>query len=401
MKVLHVIPSVALYRGGPSVVIRAITRGLARQGIETHVATTDDNKPAPLEVPLDRPVEEDGITYHYFPSQTRFYLCSLPFTNWLWSCAGKYDVIHIHAVFSYCSNVAAWIAYCKRVPYIIRPLGVLNRWGFENRRPVLKRLSFALIEKSLLGRAAAVQYTTEQERDEAADLKFAHYPVVIPNPVDLPDAGNVRQGEFRAQYPELTGREIVLFLSRIDPKKGIDLLLPAFRDVLRKDAAVTLVIAGDGDSSLVRNLRRLASELGIEGSVLWPGFLTGSKRMAAFADADIFVLPSYSENFGMAPVEAMRMGIPVVVTDQVGIHKEVSEGRAGIVTPPAIAPLASALTLLLREAGLRLEMGRNGAPLAAARYSVGMVAGRLIDLYGTLCPQPMKEALPSDAYHLQ
>jgi glycosyltransferase involved in cell wall biosynthesis len=387
MKVLHVIPSVAPWRGGPSVAIRAVTRGLSRQGINTHVATTNDNQPGPLEVPLGRPVDEDGVTYHYFPRQTRFYICSLPFSTWLWRSAHEYDLIHIHAVFSYCSNVAAWIAHRKAIPYIIRPLGVLNRWGLENRRPVLKQMSYALLEKRLLSRAAVVQYTTEQERDEAASLGFPHRSAVIPNPVEAAQPASEVRGQFRAQYPELADRRIVLFLSRIDPKKGIDLLLPAFRDVLRQDPRAALVIAGEGEPSLLDRLRRMASGLGIGNSVFWPGFLSGARRTAAFADADLFVLPSYSENFGMAPVEAMSSGLPVVLTDQVGIHKEVTEARAGIVTSASSQPLASAIAILLRQEEMRSEMGRNALRLAASRYSVEAVTGRLIDLYLGLCPQ--------------
>jgi glycosyltransferase involved in cell wall biosynthesis len=387
MKTLHVIPSVAPWRGGPSAAIRAIARGLARRGLETHVATTNDNQPAPLEVPLGRPVDEDGVTYHYFPRQTSFYICSLPFSNWLWRRAAEYDLIHIHTVFSYCSNVAAWIAYRKTIPYIIRPLGVLNRWGFENRRPVLKQMSFALIEKRLLSRAAVVQYTTEQERDEAASLGFPHRPVVIPNPVEIAGLGNQVRGQFRTQYPELADRRIVLFLSRIDPKKGLDLLLPAFREVQRQDPRAALVIAGEGERSLVDHLHRMASELGIASSVFWPGFLSGTRRAAAFADADLFVLPSYSENFGMAPVEAMGFGLPVVLTDQVGIHTEVSGARAGVVTRVSSEAIASAIAILLRNEEMRSEMGRNASRLAASRYSVEAVAGSLIDLYEGLCPQ--------------
>jgi glycosyltransferase involved in cell wall biosynthesis len=402
MKVLHVIPSVALWRGGPSAAIRVITRGLARQGLDTHVATTDDNRPTRLNVPLQAPVDEDGVIYHYFPRQIRYYICSAPFAAWLWRHVGDYDVIHIHTIFSYCPTVAAWIASQKGVPYIIRPAGMLSRWGFHNGRPGLKRSSFALVEKLLLSRAAAVQYTTEQEREEATDLKFSHHAVVIPNPVEWEASAAFSGRQFRSQYSALADRPIILFLSRIHPKKGVDLLLPAFREVLREHPTAALVIVGDGDTpSMVQDLRRLASSLGIADSVFWPGFLGGSAKVAALAAAEVFVLPSYSENFGMAPVEAMSMGIPVVVTDQVGIHKEISAGRAGIVTPPAIAPLASALKLLLREAGLRAEMGRNAARLAATRYSVEAVASQLIDLYSTLCPQPVTGALPSGAYRLQ
>ncbi len=393
MKVLHVIPSVAPWRGGPSAAIRAVARGLARHGLDTHVATTDDNKPAPLDVPLGRPVDEDGVTYHYFPKQTSFYICSVPFSTWLWCSASQYDLIHIHTVFSYCSNVAAWIAHRKAIPYIIRPLGVLNRWGFENRRPWLKQMSFRLIEKHLLSRAAVVQYTTEQERDEAAELRFPHRPVVIPNPVEMAQPVSDVSGQFRAQYPELADRRIVLFLSRIDPKKGLDLLLPAFREVLRQDPRAALVIAGDGEPALVERLHRMASGLGIADSVFWPGFLSGARRVAAFADADIFVLSSYSENFGMAPVEAMGFGLPIVLTDQVGIHKEVSDAGAGIVTPVSCEAVAAALLLLLRDDRLRQEMGRNARRLAASRYSAEAVISRLVDLYATFCPKALSPAV--------
>jgi glycosyltransferase involved in cell wall biosynthesis len=393
MKVLHVIPSVAPWRGGASAVIRAVTRGLARKRLETHVATTNDNRPTLLEVPLGKPVDEEGVIYHYFPRQTRFYIGSLPFSKWLLRCAAEYDLIHIHAVFSYCSNVAAWIACRKAIPYIITPHGVLNRWGFENRRPVLKQLSFALLEKYLLSRAAVVHYTTEQERHEAVGLGFPHRPVVIPNPVEMAPTESAVRGQFRVQYPELADRRIVLFLSRIDPKKGLDLLLSAFREVLWQDPRAALVIAGEGEPSLVDRLHRMAAELGIANSTFWPGFLSGARRAAAFADAELFVLPSYSENFGIAPVEAMAFGLPVVLTDQVGIHKEVSEARAGIVTPVSSEAIASALLLLLRDHGLRPEMGRNARQLAASRYSVETVAGQLHDLYVELCPRAVTPAL--------
>jgi glycosyltransferase involved in cell wall biosynthesis len=253
-------------------------------------------------------------------------------------------------------------------------------------------MSFVLIEKRLLGRAAVVQYTTEQERDEATCLGFSHRSVVIPNPVEMTQTGSEVRGQFRAQYPELANRRIVLFLSRIDPKKGLDLLLPAFREVLRQVPRVALVIAGEGEPSLVERLHRMASELGIAASVFWPGFLTGTRRAAAFADADVFVLPSYSENFGMAPVEAMGFGLPVVLTDQVGIHKEVSGARAGIVTPVSSEALASALLLVLREDGLRPQMSRNAMQLAA-RYSVQTVTSQLLDLYIKLCARPLSPAV--------
>jgi glycosyltransferase involved in cell wall biosynthesis len=383
MKILHVIPSVGPLRGGPSFAMRAIASGLAGRGVDIHVATTDDNGPGrKLDVQLGRPLEENGATFWYFPRQTSFYICSLPFTEWLWRHASDYALIHIHALFSYCSNVAAFIAKRKGIPYVIRPLGVLNRWGMENRRPILKRMSFAMVERPLLRSAALIHYTAEQERIEAAECGFTEHPMIIPNPVDVVNAaaGEPQPG-LRDRYPELQGKRIVLFLSRIDRKKGLDLLMPAFHGLLTDFPDAALVIAGEGDATLVAALRKQSRELGIEQAVFWPGFLTGGAKRDAFRDAEVFVLPSYSENFGIAVIEAMAAGVPVVITDQVGIFREVAEGEAGLVTTTEVEPLRGALARLLSDNELRIRTGQNGAELARSKFAAQAVIDRLLNAY--------------------
>ena len=136
MKVLHVIPSIGPLRGGPSFVMTALAEGLAQRGIEVAVAATDDNGPERLTAPLGVPLLRNGVTYWHFPRQTRFYNASLPLTSWLWKAVPDYHLVHIHALFSYSSTVAAWIAAAKHVPYVVRPLGILNQWGMRNRRPI-------------------------------------------------------------------------------------------------------------------------------------------------------------------------------------------------------------------------------------------------------------------------
>jgi len=163
MKILHVIPSVGPLRGGPSGMIRTLTRELVKAGITVDVATTDDNGPTRLDVVLEHPVIDEGVTYRYFRRQTRFYSFSWPLTRWLNEHVVDYDLVHIHALFSYPSISAAFWAQRYRIPYIVRPLGVLTRWGMRNRRPWLKRGSFKFIESRILSGAAAVHYTSEQE----------------------------------------------------------------------------------------------------------------------------------------------------------------------------------------------------------------------------------------------
>src|SRR5262249_52744523 len=188
-KVVQVIASVAARRGGPSKVLRVVTQGLAEQGYCVHVATTDDDLEGRITVPHGVPVLDGKVTYWYFPRQLRTYTCSLPLWPWLWKHVSEFDLVHIHAVFTYPSTVAAIAARAKSVPYIVRPLGGLNRWGLETRRPRLKRLSFTLLDKTILEHAAAVQYTSDQEQIEAEELSFRATPVVIPNPVEMAEAG--------------------------------------------------------------------------------------------------------------------------------------------------------------------------------------------------------------------
>ena len=208
--------------------MRTLARALSRQGMEIHVATTDDNGPERLSVPLGVPQQEDGATFWYFSRQTRFYTFSWPLTRWLARHVHEFDLVHIHALFSYAALPAALLAHRAGVPYIVRPLGTLNRWGIENRRPWLKKLSFRVLESRILANAAAIHYTSEQELTEAGELGVQGKALMIPNVVEPP------ADETRAARSLPEGRKVILFLSRLDRKKGIDLLLEAFAQVRRR-----------------------------------------------------------------------------------------------------------------------------------------------------------------------
>jgi glycosyltransferase involved in cell wall biosynthesis len=182
----------------------------------------------------------------------------------------------------------------------------------------------------------------------------------------------------------LQHRRIVLFLSRLDPKKGIDLLLRAFARVRTQVPNASLVVAGSGDDEFVNCLKADAVSLGISADVLWPGFLLDGEKYAALADADVFVLPSYSENFGIAAAEAMAAGLPVVVSQQVGIHRDIAEARAGIVVPCRVEDLASALTRLLTDSTLRQSTGQRAREFARQRYSSDVITRKLVGVYNRI-----------------
>jgi glycosyltransferase involved in cell wall biosynthesis len=176
------------------------------------------------------------------------------------------------------------------------------------------------------------------------------------------------------------GAPVLLFLSRIDRKKGLDLLLAAFAHVREKHAEATLVVAGDGDPAFIATLKRQSQRLGLDASILWAGFLQGPDKLAALADADIFVLPSYSENFGVAVVESMAAGLPVIVSDQVGIHREIATAEAGLVVPCSAEALALALETMIADPSLRAAMGAKAMELSR-KFSTEIIARQLSEIY--------------------
>lgn len=379
MKVLHVIPSLSPGDGGPSFAMPLMARGLELSGVQVDVATTEGDR--------EQRINQNGVSVFYFPRQSEFYKVSLPLSRWLSERIRDYDLVHIHALFSYSSYAAARLATKNGVPYIVRPLGVLNRWGMQNRRRLLKRLSFRLIEQRIMRSAAAIHYTSQQERLEAEETGVRNESVVIPLAVDLSGFRELPGPEpFYEKFPHARGSDIILFLSRLDPKKGLDLLLRAFAtcDVRLPSSSVVgplLVIAGDGDDQFVAGLRRLAEELGIADEVLWTGFLGGDDKLSAMAAASLFVLPSYSENFGIALAEAMAAGLPCVMSDQVGIAVDAKEYDAGLVVPCEVGPLAEAMQRLLDDPELRSRLGANARRLVDDRFSVEAMSDSLVKLY--------------------
>jgi glycosyltransferase involved in cell wall biosynthesis len=383
LRVLQVISSVSPLRGGPSVTVRNIAEALQRRGVQVDVATTDDDgEEHRLEVPLDTFCPFHGQRVRYFPRQVRRYCASYPLLRWLRQSVHEYDVLHAHGLFSFAPVAAAWQARAARVPYIMRPAGVLDSWGMQNKSARIKRLSILLLEEALLNQAAAVHFMSDLERRRAAHLDIHMRSVVLPLGFDLARA----QAGAAAQPAEdlvALGKPVILFLARIHAVKRVDVLLKAFAR-LPQPGSVVLAIAGDGEAPLLERLKALAHELGISESVRWLGFAGGERKRRLFAAATLFVLPSASENFGVAIVEAMDAGLPVAVTEGAGLAEFVQSSAAGIVSDDSVESLAAALARLLSDAELRARMGEAGRHAVRTELSLDAFGARLEDLYRTV-----------------
>lgn len=377
LRILHVVPAYypAVRYGGPIRSVHGLAGALAKRGHDVHVYTTNVDGDSNLDVPLDRPVERDGVNVHYFPVPALRRLCWAPAlgTRLRKDIAG-FDVAHLHSVFLWPTWAAARAAHRAGVPYVTAPRGMLVGDLIRKRSRWIKTAWISLIERTTLARAASVHVTAELEEAELRALDLPLPEVTwIPNGVEWPTS-----------YVPLTAgpfsglpRRYALFLSRLSWKKGLDRLLEAWQRV----PELPLVIAGNDDEGYQSKLESLASRLGVRDRVVFVGAASDEHKWALYAGAELFVLPSYSENFGNVVAEAMAMACPVVVSPEVGIASLVAKAGAGIVTPNEPWMLAAAIRSLSNNSARREECGRRGREAVHAHLSWSSVAERTERLY--------------------
>lgn len=381
MRVLHVIPSLSLAHGGPTRALAMMERALTAEGVTVETVTSDDDGPrGRLIRPLAVPVMENGVARRYFPRRIGFYKASPALGRWLAGHVRDYDLVHIHALFSYSSIAAARAARRAGVPYVLRPLGTLARYGVTQRRPWLKRVSLALLEGPALRAAAAVHFTSEEERIEAEAWGIPMRSRVLPLGVEPSAATDNRL--LRQQFPALGEGSYLLYLSRLDPKKNLEGLLDAWALLAPQFAAVQLLVAGEGEPGYAAALRARAAALGLSARVVWAGSIDGELKASALAGAQAFVLPSFSENFGIAAAEALMAGLPCVLGRGVAIASEVEAAGAGWATPPDARDVAEALRqALVMSSDQRTVMAKAARDLADRRFSAQAMGRGLVALY--------------------
>ena len=377
-KVLHVISGIDPRGGGPAEALRGLALAQAAAGLNVHVLATfaagDDLGFAAI-------MQARGITVRLIgPCHGRFarHPDLTPITA---QAVATADIVHIHALWEEVQHQAARAARLSGKPYLIRPCGMLDPWSLRQRR-LAKTLYLAWRLRGNLNGAAALHFTSEGERQGTTRLRLRSSGIVEPNGIDVPEfERRCERGVFRHSRGIAADRPVLLFLGRLHPKKGFDLLLPAFA---RLEGTPLLVLAGPGDESYRRFLEAEAARLKITDRVLFAGMLLGEDKRAAFADADLFVLPSYQENFGIAVAEAMAAGLPVVVSDQVNICDEVVRAGAGAVVPTNVDALSAELARWLNDVKLRARAGAIARQFAHRRYNWVEIASRWTEHYDRL-----------------
>lgn len=380
MRVLHVISSLDPRAGGTTTALAGLAEAQRTAGIDVAVVATCS---ADFQSQVADALRRKSIDVELV-GPTRGPLKSHPDIDpTLQRLIADADLVHVHAVWEQIQHRAARLAHAAGKPYIMTPHGMLDPWCL-NQSKFKKKLYLALRLRKDLQRAAALYCTTQTERDLIDPLKLTPPTIIETLGLDLSEFESLpERGSFRADYPQLGDKPMVLFLSRIHHKKGLDLLIPAFAQVERSDAM--LVIAGpDSHDGYRATVETMVREHGLDDRVIFTGMLYGRARIAAMVDADLFALPSYQENFGIVVIESMAAGTPLIVSDQVNIHHDVTEGRVGTVIPTQVEPLAGELNRWLKNESLREAAAARCRPFAWERYDWRKIGQRWVKHYDDL-----------------
>ncbi len=382
MKVLHLIPSIAPCRGGPTTAVFDMVKALRQRGVDAAIVSTDDDGPRRLRQPLDRWFELDGVPVRLFPrwsppvAPLREFNVSPALAGWLTSSLKSWDVMHVHALF--CCPTTWGMAIARRLgtPYVLHSIGQLQQWGLQ-RSAWRKKLMLRLIENANLRGASLLQATSPLEAHDIARLGLNSRIRVIP--LGVPS-------QPPATHPPQPGQ--LLFLSRLHHKKRLEVLLQALALVRRLQPSLswTLTIAGSGDPAYQARLQKLSQRLGLEQYCHWAGFVSGRDKLELLQSSDWFVLPSAAENFAIAAAESLAAGTPVILSPEVGIAEDVEQAGAGLICPGEPDALAHTLIRALQTSKHAYRVAALN--LARERYSWPIIAAELEEVYRGLIVHP-------------
>ena len=376
MRILNVIRSVDPVQGGPAEGLRQLVGALGQLGHTIDVLTLD----APGDPWLPG---FPARTFPLGPVATK-YGYSRQMVPWLKAHAAGYDAVIVHGLWQY-HGLAVWRAlHGSRVPYFMYFHGMLDPW-FKWRYPLkhLKKwLYWPWADYRVARDAKAVLFTASEEARLAAKSFWLYRvnPVVVGFGLALDGHATAGRAEdFLQAYPHTRGKRIVLFLARLHPKKGCDLLVEAFAQRAATDPTLHLVMAGPDQTGLASSLQALATRCGIAQRITWTGMLQGDLKWGALRAAEVFSLPSHQENFGIAVAEALAVGLPVLISERVNIWREIVADGAGFADADTLTGTIATLDRWLAlEPPQRALMRERAEQCYQNRFRIDAAAQRVI-----------------------
>jgi len=378
VRILEIIGTVDPRHGGAIEGLLRQSNVRDRRGLETHIASLDGPE-APWV--LECPVKTFGLGSRMRTFRGPFwerYGYAPRFAPWLRENVTNYDIVVVNGLWNYATLASRRVLPASSVPYVVFSHGMLDPWFRNNDRVkhAFKQLLWLVSEGPLLANARAVLFTSEAEMELARSAFWpyrVHGRIVGYGTADIEGNPTIQKAAFRRAMPALGDRPFLLFLGRIHPKKGCDILIDAFARVCGAQPELDLVIAGPDQNGLRAVLEPVARASGIAERIHWPGMLTGDAKWGALRDCRAFVLPSHTENFGVAVAEALAAGRPVLISDKVNICREVQADGAGMVCSDDVADVSRMLReFLALSSEAVVRMGHAARACFLARFEVSI-----------------------------
>lgn len=391
MKILIVIPAIGTVYGGPSKSVLALAEQLCRLSCHVDIVTTHANGASPLNVPLQTWITGQSYRIQYFPySDIGDYKLSICLTRWLFQHIPDYDVVHTNAIFSYPVLPAYLACQLHRIPYVVTPHGMLEPWALSYKAQK-KFLYYKLLEKPALQEATAIQVLATPEAKNIRSLGITTPLALVPNGIDRQPFLPLADPElFYQKFPDVRQKTLILFLGRIDPKKGLDLLASAFAKIHAQFPNTHLIVAGPDNIGFLPSVQAYFTQAGCLNAVTFTGMLTGDTKYAALAAASIYVAPSYSEGFSMSVLEGMAAGLACVITAECNFP-EAANAQAAYVVRANADDITKALVNCLSNPLEAKAMGNRARQFVFAHYTWEQIAQKMVKVYTAIV---YKTALP-------
>jgi glycosyltransferase involved in cell wall biosynthesis len=395
VKILHVIPSLAQIRGGTSRAILEMVKALQDCGVDAEIVCTNDNGSKILEVPLCERIIYEQVPVYFFPRYSpvhvslREFAFSSQLTTWLWQNIPKYDLLHVHAIFSYPSTVAMTIARLRGIPYLVIPHGLLCQWALQQSRRK-KQIYLNLIERANLNNSQVLHFNSEKEQQEVCSLGLDVPSFVLPHGLYVSSPILNARHRLRQCFNLPVDEPVILFLSRLHPVKGLDYLIAALSKLTNH--RFSFILAGNGTSEYEAEIKSLLVSTGMHKRTYLAGFVEGEMKNLLLQGSDIFVQTSYLESFGMAVMEALAAGLPVLVTPGVALASFIEQHQIGYIAELNIAAIAKALEHCLRHPQEAKDTGDRARQFILEKYTWEKIAPQIQQIYTNILQQ---KAIPT------
>ncbi|MBI3316630.1 MAG: glycosyltransferase [Candidatus Omnitrophica bacterium] len=389
LKLLHIIPSMSPSYGGPSHTLQQLARALKGKGVSVTILTTHHKKETTFK---DQNAEIVSI-----PRLTDFIFYAPLMGPWLKKNIFGFDIVHIHSLFSFPAFIGGYYARTFKKPYVIRPFGTLDAESLRHH-PIRKKIYFELFEKKNLQGAQWIHCTSRSEEEALRHLGLRIPTKLIPMGLIL-NLDNDKTSQARDRLdPQTFGKKKLLFLGRIHPRKGLDFLMEVISKLKQRRSDFVLLLAGSGEEKYIKTLQQKIEKENIKDHIIWLGEISDRlKKRELLKQADLFLLPSHRESFGLAVVEAMEMGCPVLISDQVALAADIQEAKAGIVLPLSTEQFSNVICDILNNPKARDLFGSQGIKLVKEKFDLGKNVENLIGEYqnilknnSSLCPINLK-----------